>query len=149
MFDVYFKITEACCSHHKIGSHSNRISANVSILGITNCIWNVYNQNCNMYIIRLQIVLMSNLQELMKSITASPANQINSTYNSPDWAPYVNLCALKVLSYGTQFVIMMMFFVLLVHSNHIWKGIRQLVYYQFNDERFHSLPFWNNGRISY
>ena len=70
-----------------------------------------YQISINMYIILYnelfkRTVLMSYLKELMKSITVSLANQINSTYHSPDWAPYVNLCALKVLSYGTQFVMM-------------------------------------------
>ena len=31
-------------------THSNRNSPNVSILGITICIWNIYIQNCNVYV---------------------------------------------------------------------------------------------------
>ena len=49
-FDVYSRIKEACCSHYKISSDSIRISANVSILGITICIWNMYIQNYIVYV---------------------------------------------------------------------------------------------------
>ena len=87
--------------------------------------------------------------ELMKSIIVSPATKINSAYHYPDWAQYINLCALKFLSYGTQFVIMLMFllycYIQIIYEKNTWW----LVHYQCSDERFHGLPFWDNGHNSY
>ena len=103
----------------------NRISANASIIWITICIWNIYIQ---MAILICKYVHNKVADCVNALITGTNEIHNRVTRQSDKFyilfsrlSTYVNLCVLKVLSYGTQFVMMLMFFVVLVHSNYIWK----------------------------